>query len=204
MVCTKPKDPKDVLILSDGITATGSPDEELVCGLIDVAGSESNEGRDRSTVGSPEDQIEEISPTRPSVEFSPAFTRSSHLSTCEAPANPMYYRGSPEDQIEKTLPTSPSVKSSPEFTPSLYPSTSEAPANLMYYRESPENQIEKIPSSNPSVNLSQGFTPTTYTSTSEALANARWHRGSQYQTPYPVAQSINYRAPFTQVCSSHS
>jgi hypothetical protein len=161
MVCTNPKDPKDVLILSDGITATGSPDEELVCGLIDVSGSESNDGRDRSTVGSPEDQTEEISPTRPSVEFSPAFTRSSYLSTCEAPANPMYYRGIPEDQIEKISPSSPSVKSS------------------------------------------RGFTSTIYTSASEALATAIWNRGSQYQTPYPGAESISYRAPFRQVCSSH-
>jgi hypothetical protein len=84
-------------------------------------------------VRSPEDQIEEISPTSPSVEPSSGFTPSSHPSTSEAPAKPMYYRGSPEEQIETTSPTSPSVRSSPRLTPSLYPSTSEAPANLLYY-----------------------------------------------------------------------
>jgi hypothetical protein len=55
MVCTKPKDPKDVLILSNGITATRSLDEELVYRLINITGLESNKGQDRSTVGSPED-----------------------------------------------------------------------------------------------------------------------------------------------------
>lgn len=82
---------------------------------------------------SPEDQIEEISPTSPSVEPSSGFTPSSHPSTSEAPAKPMYYRGSPEEQIETTSPASPSERSSPRLTPSLYPSTSEASANLLYY-----------------------------------------------------------------------
>jgi hypothetical protein len=84
-------------------------------------------------VRSPEDQIEEISPTSPSVEPPSGFTPSSHPSTSEAPAKPMDYRGNPEEQIETTSPTSPSVRSSPRLTPSLYPSTSEASANLLYY-----------------------------------------------------------------------
>ncbi|KAH1626759.1 hypothetical protein KXX21_003956 [Aspergillus fumigatus] len=117
----------------DGITATGAPDEEPNCELYQVSGLASNDGRGRSSVRSPEGQVEEISPTSPSVELSSGFTPSSYPPTSEAPAKPMYYRGSPEDQIEKTSPTSPSVKSSPGLTPTLYPSTSETSANLMYY-----------------------------------------------------------------------
>jgi hypothetical protein len=93
----------DVLILSDGITATGAPDEEPNWELLQVSWLASKDGRGRSPVRSPEDQIEEISPTSPSVEPSSGFTPSSHPSTSEAPAKPMYYRGSPEDQIDLHL-----------------------------------------------------------------------------------------------------
>ncbi|KAJ8226360.1 hypothetical protein LV156_008957, partial [Aspergillus fumigatus] len=117
----------------DGITATGAPDEEPNWELLQVSWLASKDGRGRSPVRSPEDQTEEISPTSPSVEPSSGFTPSSHPSTSEAPAKPMYYRGSPKEQIETTSPISPSVRSSPKLTPSLYPSTSEAPANLLYY-----------------------------------------------------------------------
>jgi hypothetical protein len=123
----------DVLILSDGITATGAPDEELNWELLQVSWLASKVGRGRSLVRSPEDQIEEISLTSPLVEPLSGFTPSSHPSTSEAPAKLMYYRGSPEEQIKMTSPTSPSVRSSLRLTPSLYPSTSEAPANLLYY-----------------------------------------------------------------------
>ncbi|KAF4210313.1 hypothetical protein CNMCM5878_004630 [Aspergillus fumigatiaffinis] len=117
----------------DGITATGAPDEEPNWELLQVSWLASKHGRGRYPVRSPEDQIEEISPTSPLVEPSSGFTPSSHPSTSEAPAKPMYYRGSPEEQIETTSPASPSVRSSPRLTPSLYPSTSEASANLLYY-----------------------------------------------------------------------
>ncbi|KAL4732845.1 hypothetical protein BDV11DRAFT_201233 [Aspergillus similis] len=119
----------------DGIAATRAPDEEPNWELLQVSWLASKGGRRRSPARSPEDQIEEISPTSPSVEPSSGFTPSSHPSTSEAPAKPMYYRGSPEEQIETTYPTSPSVRSSPRLTPSLYPSTSEAPANLLYYHD---------------------------------------------------------------------
>jgi hypothetical protein len=111
--------------------------------------------------------------------------------------------GSPEDQTKEISPTSPLAESSPAFTASSYLSTSEAAADPIHYRRSPEGQIEKIRPSNPLVESSRNFTPTTYASTSEALANEIWNRGSQYQMPYPMAQSISYRAPFRQVCSSH-
>ncbi|KAH3452642.1 hypothetical protein KXV78_008739, partial [Aspergillus fumigatus] len=117
----------------DGITATGAPDEVLNWELLQVSWLASKHGRGRYPVRSPEDPIEEISPTSPSVEPSSGFTPSSHPSTSEAPAKPMYYRGSPEEQIETTSPASPSERSSPRLTPSLYPSTSEASANLLYY-----------------------------------------------------------------------
>ncbi|GFF93338.1 hypothetical protein IFM53868_07152 [Aspergillus udagawae] len=142
----------------DGIAATGGPDEELNYGVIQLSGPASDEGRGSPSVGSPEDQIEEVTPTSPSLKSSTGFTPSSYPSTFEAPANTMYYHGSPEDQIEEISPTSP-VKSSPGFTPNPYPSVSEAPANPIYYHE------------------------------------------SQYQEPYLVSQSINFRA--RQDCSSH-
>ncbi|RHZ48752.1 DUF2841 domain-containing protein [Aspergillus thermomutatus] len=101
--------------------------------------------------------------------------------------------GSPKGQIEEIFPSSPSGKYSPGF-PSSYPSTSEAPANPMYYHGSPEDQIEEISPTSPSGKSSPGFTPSSYPSTSETPANLMYYRGSQYQTPYPVSQSINFRA----------
>ncbi|KAF4232403.1 hypothetical protein CNMCM8980_004879 [Aspergillus fumigatiaffinis] len=101
----------------DGITATGATGEELNHRLIQVSSSASDEGRESSSGGSPKDQIEEISPTSPSVESSPDFaTPSSYPSTSEALANPMYSRGC---QNQTPYPVSQSPKAFTQYTAHL-------------------------------------------------------------------------------------
>jgi hypothetical protein len=66
---------------------------------------------------------------------------------------------------------------------------------------SPEDQIEEISPTSPSLQSSPDFaTPSSYPSTSEALANTMYSPRFQYQTPYPVSQSVSFRAPLRQDC----
>ncbi|GFF61004.1 hypothetical protein IFM51744_10554 [Aspergillus udagawae] len=114
-----------------------------------------------------------------------------------------------EEQAEKqrehdALLTSSEIDEELNHSPSEAPTLGSDEERRRCSAGSPDDPIEVISPADPSPEACTGLvTPTSYTFTSEAPANWMWDCGSPYQTPYPGAQSISYRAPFRQVCPSH-